>query len=215
MQQVAAHLRTCRTSSAASSRAELPVTRLLTEASSQRETRRLLPLRQLQGLQMCFQGRLRKRASLAQGLSGATPANTGLKEENPRAGARKFASHSSAEKCQITQRWSAVCCHAVTRYWPTSASERGQNLLASFEHSVLVLWSFLIQSEMALNFVEEQAKRDARRRSCRFTFWSSFFLSHFDTNSCTFKRLKSHSFKKPKDSSVETPGVSEEYLTQR
>lgn len=114
MQQVAAHLRTCRTSSAASSRAELPVMHLLTEASSQRETRRLMPLQQLQGLQTCFQGRLHKQGSLAQGPSGATPANTGLKEENPRAGARKFASHSSAEKRKIRQRWSAVCCHAVT-----------------------------------------------------------------------------------------------------
>lgn len=173
-QPVAARQRTCRTSLAASSRAALPVTRLLTEASSQRETRRLTPLRQLQGLQTCFRGRLHKQGSLAQGPSGATPANTGLKEENPRAGARKFASHSSAEKCYITQRWSAARCHAVTRYWPTSASKR---VLASFEHSVLVLWSFLIQNEMALNFVEEQAKRDARRRSCRFMFEVLFFLS--------------------------------------
>ncbi len=108
--QVVAHLQTSKTSSAASSRVELPVTCLLMENSSQRETRRLIPPEQLQGLQQCFQGLLHKLGSLAQGPNGATPAvNHGLTEESPHAGARKSASHSSAEQCNDVQRWSAVC----------------------------------------------------------------------------------------------------------
>ncbi len=112
--QVVTHLQTCRTSSAASSRVELPVTCLLMEDSSQRETRRLIPPEQLQGLQQCFQDLLHKLGSLAQGPNGATPAKTGLTEESPHAGARKSASHSSAEQCNVVQRWSAVCCHVLT-----------------------------------------------------------------------------------------------------
>lgn len=112
--QVEAHLQTCRTSSTASSRVELPVTCLLTEDSSQQETRLIIPREQLQGLQQRFQDLLHKQGSLAQGPNGATPANTGLTEESPHAGARKFASHSSAEECSVVQRWSAVCCRVLT-----------------------------------------------------------------------------------------------------
>ncbi|XP_051532577.1 dnaJ homolog subfamily C member 14 isoform X1 [Myxocyprinus asiaticus] len=119
MQLLEVHLQTCRTSSAASSRVELPVMRLLTEASSRLEHHRhhITAQEPLQGLQECFQDLLHKWGSLAQEGNGVTPANTGLKKESPRAGARKFASHSSAEQCNIIWswllRWSTACSHGL------------------------------------------------------------------------------------------------------
>lgn len=140
LQPVAARLRTCRTSSAASSSPELPVMRLLTEDSSHREPLRLMPPQQRRGRQTCSQGPLLKQGSSAQEPSGATPANPGLKQENPRAGARRFASHSSAEKGTILRRGGALC---VAMLWRDIGQLVQQNEdKSSWPHLNIQCWRF-------------------------------------------------------------------------
>lgn len=96
--QAVVHPQTCKTSLAASSRAEFLIMYQPMEASSLKEHRLIrvseLPL----GLQECFQDLLHKRGSLAQQPNGASPTNTGLREESRRVDVRKSASHSSTER---------------------------------------------------------------------------------------------------------------------
>ncbi|XP_068080358.2 dnaJ homolog subfamily C member 14 isoform X1 [Danio rerio] len=117
-QQAGVLQQTCRISSTASSRLALPVTRLQTEDSSLQETLLITAPDPPLELLPCFQDLLLSRAFSAPGLSVAMLANTGLKEQNLHAAARKCANRSSAEMRRKTHRCSGVCVFAHERTTP-------------------------------------------------------------------------------------------------